>query len=152
MFPLQGHGGMYNPRVASTDLLRSCLSTDLTQLHMSVQELMQVIDGRTVVQAHGSSEMPVWGTVFEQIHLDGEHAKRIASNSARGNQSSLSDGRRAHCATAPFGIDKLIMSSDGRPAHRLRNKANGEQWRMHSETGEVLEVFPPNQPGQSSSH
>jgi mono/diheme cytochrome c family protein len=52
--------------------------TDLTQLHMSVQELMQVIDGRTAVQAHGSSEMPVWGEVFEQIHLDGEHAKRIA--------------------------------------------------------------------------
>lgn len=81
-----------------------------------------------------------------------EHAKRIASSSARGNQSSLSDGRRAHCAVAPFGIDKLIVSSDGRPAHRLRNKANGEQWRMHPETGEVLEVFPPNQPGQSSSH
>lgn len=52
--------------------------TDLTRLHMSVQDLMQVIDGRTAVQAHGSSEMPVWGKVFEQIHLDGEHAKRIA--------------------------------------------------------------------------
>ena len=52
--------------------------TDLTQIHMSVQDLMQVIDGRTAVQAHGSSEMPVWGEVFEQIHLDGEHAKRIA--------------------------------------------------------------------------
>ena len=52
--------------------------TDLTQLRMSVQELMQVIDGRTPVQAHGSSEMPVWGEVFEQIHLDGDHAKRIA--------------------------------------------------------------------------
>ena len=52
--------------------------TDLTQLQMSVQELMQVIDGRTAVQAHGSSEMPVWGEIFEQIHLDGEHAQRIA--------------------------------------------------------------------------
>ena len=52
--------------------------TDLTQLHMSVQELMQVIDGRTAVQAHGSSEMPVWGEIFEQIHLDGDHARRIA--------------------------------------------------------------------------
>ena len=52
--------------------------TDLTQLRTSVQDLMQVIDGRTAVQAHGSSEMPVWGEVFEQIHLDGDHAKRIA--------------------------------------------------------------------------
>jgi mono/diheme cytochrome c family protein len=52
--------------------------TDLTRLRMSVQDLMQVIDGRTAVQAHGSSEMPVWGEVFEQVHLDSDHAKRIA--------------------------------------------------------------------------
>ncbi|HWP66779.1 MAG TPA: cytochrome c [Candidatus Limnocylindria bacterium] len=52
--------------------------TDLTTLRMSVQELMQVIDGRAAVQAHGSSAMPVWGEVFEQVHLDGDHAKRIA--------------------------------------------------------------------------
>jgi len=52
--------------------------TDLTQLRMSVPQLMQVIDGRTAVQAHGSSEMPVWGEVFERVHLDGDHAKRIA--------------------------------------------------------------------------
>lgn len=52
--------------------------TDLTQLRMSVQDLMTVIDGRTVVPAHGSGEMPVWGEVFEQIHLDSDHAKRIA--------------------------------------------------------------------------
>ena len=52
--------------------------TDLAQLRMSVQDLMEVIDGRTKVLAHGSSEMPVWGEVFEQIHLDSNHAKRIA--------------------------------------------------------------------------
>jgi mono/diheme cytochrome c family protein len=52
--------------------------TDLTRLRTSAQELMQVIDGRTAVQAHGSSEMPVWGEIFEQVHLDGDHAKRIA--------------------------------------------------------------------------
>ena len=52
--------------------------TDLTQLRMSVQDLMHVIDGRHAVPAHGSSEMPVWGEIFEQIHIDGDHAKRIA--------------------------------------------------------------------------
>ena len=52
--------------------------TDLTRLRLSVQDLMQVIDGRTAVQAHGSSEMPVWGEIFEEVHIDGEHAKRIA--------------------------------------------------------------------------
>jgi mono/diheme cytochrome c family protein len=44
----------------------------------SVPDLMQVIDGRRSVRAHGTSAMPVWGEVFEQMHLDDAHAKRIA--------------------------------------------------------------------------
>ena len=52
--------------------------TDLTQMRMSVQQLMEVIDGRHAVPAHGSSEMPVWGEIFEQVHLDTNHAKRLA--------------------------------------------------------------------------
>lgn len=51
---------------------------DLTQYRASPQELMQVIDGRRAVRAHGTSAMPVWGEVFEQVHLDDAHAKRLA--------------------------------------------------------------------------
>jgi hypothetical protein len=39
---------------------------------------MEVIDGRTTLRAHGTSAMPVWGNVFEQVHLDDAHAKRTA--------------------------------------------------------------------------
>jgi hypothetical protein len=39
---------------------------------------MQVIDGRFAVRAHGTSAMPVWGEVFEAMHLDDAHAKRTA--------------------------------------------------------------------------
>ena len=52
--------------------------TDLTQYRGSVQELMAVIDGRRAVRAHGTSNMPVWGELFEQVHLDDKHAKRLA--------------------------------------------------------------------------
>jgi mono/diheme cytochrome c family protein len=51
---------------------------DLTRYRASVQELMQVIDGRRAVRAHGTSAMPVWGEVFEQVHLDDTYAKRLA--------------------------------------------------------------------------
>jgi mono/diheme cytochrome c family protein len=34
-------------------------------------QVMQVIDGRTLVAEHGSRAMPVWGVVFEQ-ELEGE--------------------------------------------------------------------------------
>ena len=49
--------------------------TDLTALPADVPELMRVIDGRTPVGAHGTSAMPVWGEVFEQVHLDHAHAQ-----------------------------------------------------------------------------
>jgi len=51
---------------------------DLTRYHASLPELMQVIDGRRAVRAHGTSAMPVWGEIFEEVHLDDMHAKRIA--------------------------------------------------------------------------
>ena len=52
--------------------------TDLTRHKASIPDLMQVIDGRYTVRAHGTATMPVWGEVFEQIHLDDAHAKRTA--------------------------------------------------------------------------
>jgi hypothetical protein len=45
---------------------------------MDESRLMRVIDGRTSIRAHGTSAMPVWGTVFEQGLLDDAHAKRTA--------------------------------------------------------------------------
>lgn len=73
--------------------------TDLTSLAADVPHLMQVIDGRQAVRAHGSSAMPVWGTVLSQAHADAhtqrtvllevqalaEHAARLAS-AGRANQ------------------------------------------------------------------
>jgi mono/diheme cytochrome c family protein len=52
--------------------------TNLTTLKATVPQLMQVIDGRFAIRAHGTSAMPVWGEVFEQMHLDDAYAKRTA--------------------------------------------------------------------------
>jgi mono/diheme cytochrome c family protein len=57
--------------------------TDLTRVMVDVPELMRLIDGRTAISAHGSSAMPVWGQIFEQVHLDTAHAKRIAMLQAK---------------------------------------------------------------------
>jgi mono/diheme cytochrome c family protein len=47
--------------------------TDITRSTLSLPELMQVIDGRRTVRAHGTGTMPVWGLVFEQ---EGEGSDR----------------------------------------------------------------------------
>jgi len=39
-------------------------------------DLVAVIDGRRVVQAHGPREMPVWGAVFDQELAGQPHAGR----------------------------------------------------------------------------
>jgi mono/diheme cytochrome c family protein len=51
--------------------------TDLTTGHLDVAELMQVIDGRTTVRAHGTAEMPVWGAISDAMHANDPHGKRI---------------------------------------------------------------------------
>lgn len=84
--------------------------------------------------------------------INREHAKRIAAGVARGSQSSLEQGRRSHCGRPPYAIDKLIIASDGRPVHRLRDLPDGSQLRMDPGTLEVLETYPPNRPGETSSH
>ena len=45
--------------------------TDLTRSTAELPELMKVIDGRRTIRAHGSSDMPVWGDVFEAA-LEGD--------------------------------------------------------------------------------
>jgi DNA invertase Pin-like site-specific DNA recombinase len=84
--------------------------------------------------------------------MNREHARRIAAGVARGSQSSLEQGRRAHCGQAPYAIDKLILASDGRPVHRLRDLPDGSQLRMDPKTQVVLETYPPNRSGETSSH
>lgn len=81
-----------------------------------------------------------------------EHAKRISQAVSRGQQSSIEQGRKAHCSFAPFGLDKLILAADGKVVHRLRNRPDGEQWRIDPKTCETIEVYPRNVPGCSSSH
>lgn len=52
--------------------------TDLTRLRERyggqhpLREIMSAIDGRRPVRAHGDSDMPVWGIVFEQEKEDKE--------------------------------------------------------------------------------
>jgi hypothetical protein len=45
--------------------------TDLTRTREDLPGLMRVIDGRRTIRAHGASDMPVWGCVFEAA-LEGE--------------------------------------------------------------------------------
>jgi mono/diheme cytochrome c family protein len=52
--------------------------TDLRRLDYGVPEIMQQIDGRAVIRAHGTSAMPVWGQVFEESLLDDPHTRRTA--------------------------------------------------------------------------
>jgi mono/diheme cytochrome c family protein len=50
--------------------------SDLTRLDSDVRDLMRQIDGRRAVRAHGTSEMPVWGEVFEESLIHEPHRRR----------------------------------------------------------------------------
>jgi len=52
--------------------------TNLTRLTTPVPELMQQIDGRQPIRAHGTAAMPVWGHVFEQARAGERHKGRAA--------------------------------------------------------------------------
>jgi mono/diheme cytochrome c family protein len=52
--------------------------TDLTRSRDDVATLMQAIDGRRTIRAHGPADMPVWGEVFEQSLIGEPHGARIA--------------------------------------------------------------------------
>jgi mono/diheme cytochrome c family protein len=51
---------------------------DLTRGTWDVPELMELIDGRRAVRAHGTDAMPVWGEVFRDSLLGTPHARRTA--------------------------------------------------------------------------
>jgi mono/diheme cytochrome c family protein len=50
--------------------------TDLRTLDLSVPELMQAIDGRRTIRAHGDATMPVWGHVLESEKTGRRHPGR----------------------------------------------------------------------------
>jgi mono/diheme cytochrome c family protein len=52
-------------------------ATDLTKTSPDIPHLMQVIDGRVSVRAHGDSTMPVWGDVFRQLHDDAYTQRKV---------------------------------------------------------------------------
>ena len=52
--------------------------TDLTRLDAGIPELMRQIDGRSTIGAHGTSQMPVWGEVFEGAFIHEPHRRRTA--------------------------------------------------------------------------
>ncbi|HZR84263.1 MAG TPA: c-type cytochrome [Candidatus Binatia bacterium] len=52
--------------------------TDLTTLSDDRAELMEKIDGRRTIRAHGTADMPVWGETFEQKLIGERHRRRTA--------------------------------------------------------------------------
>jgi hypothetical protein len=80
-----------------------------------------------------------------------EQARSIAGASARGAQSSLERGTRAHCTKPPYGVNRLVLSESGEPLFILQNEADGSQLRLAVDTGEVLERYP-QRVGNASGH
>jgi mono/diheme cytochrome c family protein len=50
--------------------------TDLRRLDADVPSIMQAIDGRRTLRAHGDSRMPVWGHVLEDEKAGRRHRGR----------------------------------------------------------------------------
>lgn len=80
------------------------------------------------------------------------HAEAIATNASRGAQQSLEDGRRAHCAFPPYGIDKLITTSEGEALWILRHLADGSQEQYNAKTKELIRTYKPNDGRGGSTH
>jgi mono/diheme cytochrome c family protein len=56
---------------------------DLTALSYDVPTLMRAIDGRRTIRAHGPSEMPVWGYIFEESSVGEPHRLRTVLHELR---------------------------------------------------------------------
>jgi hypothetical protein len=81
-----------------------------------------------------------------------QYAKSLSFAAARGAMSSLEQGRTAHCLRAPYGIDRLYISTDGRPLHIIRDMPDGSQQKLHPETGALLDTFAADVTHGRSSH
>ncbi len=58
--------------------------TDLTVSPLNLAQLMEVIDGRRTVRAHGTAAMPVWGEVFEAAREGDDRQHRDALRQVQG--------------------------------------------------------------------
>lgn len=111
--------------------------------------------GIEVVSAMGYMPKSDFGEVKDALDavVARQQAKSIAMGVARGSQSALESGRKAHCSISPFAIDKLYIAEDGRPLHVIRtNYADGTQMRLHPTTGEVLDRYGRNQASGAPAH
>jgi hypothetical protein len=81
-----------------------------------------------------------------------QYAKSLSFAVARGSMSSLEQGRIAHCMRPPYGVDRLLVSLDGKPMHVIRNLANGTQQKLHPETSVVLQTFEAESGTRRSCH
>lgn len=80
-----------------------------------------------------------------------EQARSIANFSARGAQSALEKGVRAHCTKPPYGVNRLILSEGGEDLFVLQNELDGTQLRLDPRSGDVLERYP-RKVGNASGH
>jgi hypothetical protein len=82
-----------------------------------------------------------------------QQAKGIAAGVARGSMSAMAEGRQSHSSRTPYGLDKLYLSSDGRPLHVVRtNYDDGSQVRLHPTTGEVIDRYGRNEKTGTPAH
>lgn len=82
-----------------------------------------------------------------------QQAKGIAAAVARGSQSALEQGRKAHSSVTPYALDKLYMTSDGRPLHWVRTDyAAGTQTRHDASTGVVIDRYFASKGGGVPTH
>lgn len=58
--------------------------SDLTASTLNLAQLMEVIDGRRTVRAHGTATMPVWGDVFEAAREGDDRQHRDALRQVQG--------------------------------------------------------------------
>jgi hypothetical protein len=111
--------------------------------------------GVEVISALGYMPKSDFGDVKDALDavVAKQQAKSIAAGVARGSQSALESGRKAHCSLTPYGLDKLYVAEDGRPLHVIRtNYADGTQLRLHPTTGEVLDRYGRNLDSGAPAH
>lgn len=70
----------------------------------------------------------------------------------RGRQSAIEDGRCIPCRKNPFGTDRLVSFSDGRPRHIVHHTRLGGQEIFDGITLELIETHPPKGDGARSRY
>jgi Recombinase/Resolvase, N terminal domain len=81
-----------------------------------------------------------WAPLFQTLlfFAANQFSRKLADSSARSSQIALEAGLITHSKCTPFGLDRLILGQDGKPAFRVRNSDNGIQQRLHPEDDRVV--------------